>query len=338
MKETNKNLSSIGEFGLIEEYIAPEFKDLVKKHMTGIGDDCSIVPINDSLSHIFTTDMLIEKTHFLREKITPYQLGFKSLAVNLSDIAAMGGNPIGSYISIGLPKDIELSWVEQFMHGYKALSQKENVPLLGGDTTSSENAIIINVGISGEIKNQNIKRRSDAREEDIICLTGQTGDSAAGLQALFKDLPADENTKPLYDQHLSPYPHVSEGKWLSQFKEVHAMMDVSDGISSDLVHILKASSVKGIIEMEKLPMSYTLIDFCKTHDLNPIELALSGGEDYVLLLTIDNKSFANIAHKFHEEFNKPLYPIGAIKKGAPEIQYFKNNQQIKDIKKGYSHF
>ncbi len=338
MKETDKNLSGIGEFGLIEEYIAPEFKDLVKKHMTGIGDDCSIVPISETNSHIFTTDMLIEKTHFLRDKITPYQLGFKSLAVNLSDIAAMGGRPIGSYISIGLPKDIKLNWIEDFMHGYKALSQKEDVPLLGGDTTSSENAIIINVGISGEIKNQNIKKRSDAREKDIICLTGQTGDSAAGLQALFKDLPVDESTKPLYDQHLTPYPHVSEGKWLAQFKEVHAMMDVSDGVSSDLKHILKASSVKGIIELEKIPLSPTLTHFCKAHDLNSVELALTGGEDYVLLLTIDNKSFANISHKFQDEFNKPLYPIGTIKKGAPEIQYYKNNEQIKEIKKGYSHF
>jgi thiamine-monophosphate kinase len=338
MKEKDKNLSSVGEFGLIEEYITPEFKDLVKKHMTGIGDDCSIVPINETTSHLFTTDMLIEKTHFLRDKITPYQLGFKSLAVNLSDIAAMGGTPVGSYISIGLPKDIKLSWIEEFMHGYKALSQLENVPLLGGDTTSSENAIIINVGISGEINNQNIKRRSDAKDEDIICLTGRTGDSAAGLQALFKDLPVDEITKSLYDQHLSPYPHVSEGKWLSRFKEVHAMIDVSDGVSSDLMHILKASSVKGIIDLKKIPLSSILKDFCKTYDLNPIELALSGGEDYVLLLTVDKNSFDNLSQKFRENFNRPLYPIGQIKQGAPEILYYKDKQQIKDIKKGYSHF
>ena len=338
MKETNKKLSSIGEFGLIEEYIAPEFKDLVKKHMTGIGDDCSIIPINETNAHLFTTDMLIEKTHFIRDKITPYQLGFKSLAVNLSDIAAMGGTPVGSYISIGLPKDIELSWIKEFMEGYKALSQKENVPLLGGDTTSSESYIIINVGISGEIKSNHIKKRSQAREGDIICLTGYTGDSAAGLQALFKDLPVNESTKPLYNQHLSPYPHVSEGKWLAQFKDVHAMMDVSDGVSSDLMHILKASRVKGIINIKKIPMSPALLDFCRAHEFNPLELAISGGEDYVLLLTIDHKSFANIAHKFQDEFKKPLYPIGTIKKGAPEIQYYKNNEQIKDIKKGYTHF
>ncbi len=338
MEETKKNLKSIGEFGLINEYIAPEFKELVKEHMTGIGDDCSIIPVSETTSHIFTTDMLIEKTHFLRDKITPYQLGFKSLAVNLSDIAAMGGNPVGSYISIGLPKDINLSWIEDFMKGYKALSEKEDVPLLGGDTTSSENYIVINIGVTGEISNQNIKKRSAAEKGDIICITGETGESAAGLQALFLDLPEDNNTKSLFDKHLSPYPHVSEGKWLAKYKEVHAMIDVSDGISSDLMHILNASSRKGNIELEKIPMTNSLLNFCNMHQINPIELALSGGEDYVLLLTISNESFEDIAKNFMDEFQKPLYPIGKIEDGMPEITYYKNNQQVENIKKGYTHF
>ena len=336
--EKTKNLRSVGEFGLINEYIAPEFKDLVKENMTGIGDDCSIIPISEMTSHIFTTDMLIEKTHFLRDKITPYQLGFKSLAVNLSDIAAMGGTPVGSYISIGLPKDIELSWIKEFMRGYKALSEKEDVPLLGGDTTSSDNSIIINIGVTGEIANQNIKKRSAAETGDIICITGETGESAAGLQALFLDIPEDNKTKPLFDKHLSPYPHISEGKWLAKHKGVHAMIDVSDGISSDLMHILKASSRKGNIELEKIPMTNSLLKFCNTHQVNPIELALSGGEDYVLLLTISSESFEDIAKNFMDEFQKPLYPIGKIDDGTPKINYYKNNQQVENIKKGYTHF
>src|SRR6056297_3253189 len=105
-------ISSIGEFGLIEDIIAPEFKKLVNKHLTGIGDDAAIIPIDAHTSHVYTTDMLIEKTHFLRDKISAYQLGYKSLSVNLSDIAAMGGKPLGSYLSIGLPKDMEVEWVE----------------------------------------------------------------------------------------------------------------------------------------------------------------------------------------------------------------------------------
>jgi len=331
-------LSNIGEFGLIEEYIAPEFQALVKKHLTGIGDDCSIIPINDTTSHIFTTDMLIENTHFLREKISPFQLGFKSLAINLSDIAAMGGTPIGSYISIGLPKDIELEWVTQFMGGYKQLSQQEDVPLLGGDTTSSEKPIIINVGVTGEMMTEKIKKRSTAESGDIICLTGETGDSAGGLQALFLDLETDERYHPLVQQHLTPYPHVAQGKWLANFSEVHAMMDVSDGISSDLTHILKASHKKGTLFLDKLPISNTLLTFCQDQEINAEQLATSGGEDYVLLLTVQKKAFDKIAEQFMDQFQTPLYPIGEIESGKPEIIYYRNNQQIQSQKKGFSHF
>ncbi len=332
-------ISKIGEFGLIEEVIAPEFRELVNKHLTGIGDDAAIVPIDKHTSHIYTTDMLIEKTHFLRDKISPYQLGYKSLSVNLSDIAAMGGKPIASYLSIGLPKDMEVEWVEEFMKGYKALSEEFQVPLLGGDTTSSEDKIIINVGVTGEIPAKNIKLRSAAQENDVICLTGKVGDSAGGLQFILNDLPVDNQAEKLLEQHLTPTPHIIEGIWLSEFDAVHAMMDVSDGIASDLKHILKASAgLKGIIELDNIPMSEELIHQSETHQWNPLELSVSGGEDYVLLLTVDKKEYETLAGKFREQFSRPLYKIGYLEHGKREIIYLKNNKEVKDLKEGYSHF
>lgn len=331
-------ISRIGEFGLIEQVIAPEFKELVNKHLTGIGDDAAIIPVDEQISHIYTTDMLIERTHFLRDKISPYQLGYKSLSVNLSDIAAMGGKPIATYLSIGLPKDMEVEWVEEFMRGYKALSEKYNVPLLGGDTTSSEDKIIISVGVTGEMPVNNIKLRSAARENDVICLTGKVGNSAGGLQVILNNLPEDPDAKKLLEQHLTPKPHVSEGLWLSQFDSVHAMMDVSDGIASDLRHILKASRLKGTIELEHIPMSDELIRQSEDHQWNPLELAVSGGEDYVLLLTVDKNKYDALAGKFWEEFSKPLYRIGYLEEGAPQIFYLKDNKEVMDLKEGYSHF
>ncbi|MGM0531774.1 MAG: thiamine-phosphate kinase [Bacteroidota bacterium] len=332
-------ISKIGEFGLIEEVIAPEFRELVNQHLTGIGDDAAIIPIDEHTSHIYTTDMLIEKTHFLRDKISPYQLGYKSLSVNLSDIAAMGGKPIGSYLSIGLPKDMEVEWVEEFMKGYKALSEEFHVPLLGGDTTSSEDKIIVNVGVTGEVPAKNIKLRSAAQENDVICLTGKVGDSAGGLQLILNDLPADNHAEKLLDQHLTPPPHILEGLWLSEFDEVHAMLDVSDGIASDLKHILKASAgLKGIIELEDIPMSDELIRQSETYQWNPLELAVSGGEDYVLLLTVDKNQYETLAGKFREQFSRPLYKIGYLEKGDTRIIYLKNKKEMKDLKEGYSHF
>ena len=331
-------ISKLGEFGLIEQVIAPEFKELVNKHITGIGDDCAIIPISKTTSHLHTTDMLVEKTHFLRDKITPYQLGFKSLAVNLSDIAAMGGRPLASYLSIGLPKDMDVEWMEEFMRGYKDLSEDEDVPLLGGDTTSSHGPIVINVGVTGEIHNQHIKKRSDAWAGDILCLSGEIGDSAGGLQVILDGLPESQIASQLLDQHLTPYPHVSEGLWLAQHQEVHAMIDVSDGIGSDLQHILKASQLKGYIELEKLPISAELRQQSGTYEWNAMEMAISGGEDYVLLLSVDAGHFEKMAEGFQKEFGRSLHPIGYLSQGNPVITYMKDNQEVKDLKAGYRHF
>ncbi|MEA2107651.1 MAG: thiamine-phosphate kinase [Bacteroidota bacterium] len=331
-------LSKLSEFRLIEEVIAPEFKELVKKPMTGIGDDCAIIPIDEHNSYIFTTDMLIEKIHFLRDKISAFQLGYKSLSVNLSDIAAMGGKPIASYLSIGLPKDMEVEWVEEFMKGYKELSKKYHTPLLGGDTTGSEDNIIINVGVTGKIATKNIKLRSTAKKGDIICLTGRVGDSAGGLKMIMNNLPKDRNAQKLLDQHLTPPPHIEEGLWLSQFDSVHAMMDVSDGIASDLKHILKASHLKGTIQLENIPMSEELIRQSENNGWNQLELSVSGGEDYVLLMTIDKKEYEILERKFREKFSRPLYRIGFLEKGTPKIVYLKDKQEVKDLKEGYTHF
>jgi thiamine-monophosphate kinase len=331
-------ISKLGEFGLIEEVIAPGFKELVNKHITGIGDDAAIIPVNARNSQLHTTDMLIEKTHFLRDKISPFQLGYKSLSVNLSDIAAMGGTPVASYLSIGLPKNMEVEWVEEFMRGYKSLSQQFHVPLLGGDTTSSEDKIIINVGVTGEMASENIKLRSAALPGDVVCETGKVGDSAGGLQAILRNISENQDVKNLLSQHLTPAPHVDEGKWLARFHSVHAMMDVSDGIASDLKHILKASRLKGTIEVEKIPMSGALIRQSEANNWNPLKLAVSGGEDYVLLLTLDEQAYESVEGKFREKFSKPLYRIGYLEEGTPQIIYLKDHQEVKDLKEGYSHF
>ncbi|MBS3806594.1 MAG: thiamine-phosphate kinase [Bacteroidales bacterium] len=331
-------ISKLGEFGLIEQVIAPEFKELVNQHITGIGDDCAIMPISKNTSHLHTTDMLIENTHFLRDKIAPYQLGFKCLAVNLSDIAAMGGKPLASYLSIALPKDMDVEWMEEFMRGYKDLSEDEDVPLLGGDTTSSQGPIVINVGVTGEINNQHIKKRSDGRPGDILCLSGEIGDSAGGLQVILDALPEDPITARLLDQHLTPYPHVSEGLWLARHQGVHAMIDVSDGIGSDLQHILKASNVKGFIELEQLPISAELRQQAGACGWNAMELAISGGEDYVLLLSMDANQYEKLSGGFRREFGRSLHPIGHLSQGDPVITYMKDKQEVKDLKEGYRHF
>ena len=277
--------------------------------IVGIGDDCAVLPRGDGLDTLVTTDLLIEDRHFLLRDITPYQLGWKSAAVNISDIAAMGGTPEASFLSIALPKTLPAGtaaagresgefapgtagsaasgresgesapesagvnedgdsvgrWVDRFIDGYKALSDRFGVPLLGGDTSASPDKLFINVTVLGTCPHGAARLRSAARPGDLVCVTGSLGDAAAGLKLILERTKAasdgsqersstgDSAEERLIRRHYMPMPRVKEGISLRQCPGVHAMMDVSDGIASDLRHILEASgavwkSVRGAQE------------------------------------------------------------------------------------------
>ena len=309
-------LSDLGEFGLIaqirERFPAPD-------GTTGIGDDCAILPQRDGRDTLVSTDMLVEGTHFLRDDIPPYDLGWKSAAVNLSDIAAMGGQPSGTFLSLALPADLDAGWVEEFLRGYSDISARYSTPLLGGDTTASPDRICINVAVLGECPTGMARRRSDARVGDLVCVTGTLGDSAAGLKAILEGVEHDADVQALIDRHYRPLPRVEEGRQLAATPGVHAMMDISDGIGSDLKHIIEASSRFGRaatagaekepslrsemplqqhptetgkhfnaeIDPSAIPLSAMLRRVCDKFGWDATELAVSGGEDYELLFTVD---------------------------------------------------
>ena len=280
----DKTLSSLGEFGLIERlrqrFPAPE-------GLTGIGDDCAILPQQSGRDTLVSTDMLIEGTHFLRGDIPPYALGWKSAAVNISDIAAMGGRPTATFLSLALPADLGTAWVDEFFRGYTTLSKRFGAALLGGDTTGSPRGICINVAVLGECPGGTARKRSDAREGDLVCVSGNLGDSALGLRAILEGLERDADIQALIDRHYLPLPRVEEGLRLASTAGVHAMMDLSDGLASDLPHILEASGKGAEIDTAALPLSDTLKRVCTRLDWDPLPFALGGGEDYELLFTVD---------------------------------------------------
>lgn len=275
-------VDKIGEFGLIEQ-IKSRFA--VPVGVEGIGDDCAILPQQEGRDTLVSTDLLVEGVHFLRNDIPPQLLGWKSAAVNLSDIAAMGGSPIGTFLSIALPHNVEAHWVEQFLDGYKEISDIFNTPLLGGDTTSSIDKICINVGVLGETLRGHSKKRSMAQIGDFVCVTGCLGDSACGLQIVLNHVERHADEKHLVERHYRPVPRVEMGLQLAQNNAVHAMMDISDGIGSDLNHILKASKVGAAVDVERIPLSVEMQRVCKMQGWNPLDLAIGGGEDYELLFT-----------------------------------------------------
>lgn len=331
-------LKEIGEFGFIERF-SPKFKSLLTKNVLGIGDDCAVLPMNDTDDLLVTTDMLMEDVHFLRDKITPWQLGYKSVAVNLSDVAAMGGTPLGTFLSIAIPPGIDVEYLDEFMNGYRAISDKYATPLCGGDTTKSVKHLAVNVAVIATCPKGQAKLRCSARTGDLVCVTGFVGDSAGGLHTILHHVePSSADVDYLLQRHCTPEPRVHEGMALLGFSGVHAMMDISDGIASDLVHILKASGKSARIELQQLPLSEPLRRVCRQYNWRAEHLAVGGGEDYELLFTVAPEQLPEIQKQFKTKFNTSVSVIGAIEDGTPEIRWYKNGQKTIFSETGFNHF
>lgn len=318
-------MSTKGEFGLID-FIRGHFP--VPANVTGIGDDCAILPPS-SEELLFSTDLLMEGVHFLRNESSPEDVGWKAAAVNFSDIAAMGGTPVATFLSIAIPKDAQGEWAERFIQGYAEISHLYGVPLLGGDTTSSLRDIAVNVGVMGRCEPGKALTRDQARVGDTVYVTGPLGDSAAGLQAILNKIPRTQAVEQLIRRHKRPIPQVEAGKALLQTGSVHAMMDVSDGIASDLRHILKASGVGAVVAFDRLPCSEEMATVCKEQGWNRYELAVSGGEDFELLFTGSDG--------LEKQLDFPIYPIGTVVAGK-DLIWTIDNEPVEADFTGYKHF
>lgn len=323
-------LKEIGEFGFIKR-ISSQFNALLPEDILGIGDDCAVIPQGGS-NLIVTTDMLVEDVHFLRSKISAFELGYKSLAVNLSDIAAMGGEPIASFISLALPADIDVDYMEEFYKGYNKLSAQHSVPLLGGDTTKSPDKLVINVAVLGKAKRPVL--RSMAKPNQHICVTGPLGSSACGLHLVLNSLKGVDS---LLSAHNMPVPRIQEGLLIGSAAGIGGMMDISDGMGSDMSHIIEHSGVGARIFLDKLPISEDCIATAGLYGLDPVELAVSGGEDYELLFTFDKEEFEHLAAEFKAEFGRDLYVIGETTESG-KFEYMKDGLVVDRNLKGFNHF
>ena len=307
------------EFGFIGD-IATLFSTLPHSGFEPIGDDCTVLPMGDE-ALVMTTDMLVEDIHFLRGASSPEEVGEKSLMVNISDVAAMGATPVATLLSIALPESAQGEWAERFMRGYYEASAREGVALVGGDTTASRDKISINVVAVGRAPMANVKRRSAAKVGDVIAVTGKLGISSKGLvDIMFGDL----NTEAA-KAHRRGQARTAEGAWLGAREEVHAIMDISDGIGSDIKHIMEQSKVGATINLEQVPTDYD------------IRYATTGGEDYELLLTIEPESFDTVAQALYDATGTTLTAIGTIT--DTEALTWLDNGTPSDIEiRGFEHF
>ena len=274
------NLAAIGEFGFINR---------IKGKITGnsgvflgIGDDAAATGMTPGMLLLTTTDMLIQGVHFDLAWHDPVSLGRKSLAVNLSDIAAMGGNPRYALLSLAIPAELNLEFIESFMDGFLEQADRFGVTLIGGDTSASKTGFVVSVTLLGEQFPDKIAKRSGACHGDLICVSGTLGDSALGLDLLRAGCCSGNAVK----RHLDPVPRVKLGKILAEKKVPSAMIDISDGLYADLGHILESSSTGAQICMDAIPLSDDFRKCVASNSPDYYKFPLAGGEDYELLFTL----------------------------------------------------
>lgn len=338
-------LKNIGEFGLIKKVT----KDITVDKSTvvvGVGDDVAVIKTKSEKYALLTCDVLIEGTHFKRETITPFQLGRKAIAINVSDIAAKGGIPNQALISIGLTKDIKVEYVEEIYRGIKDCAKKYDIDIVGGNTALSRNKIFVDIFLIGEIEPEFLLLRSGAKVGDRILVTGNLGDSSAGLKIIenqdikFTDIKLEKRYKNnLKIAHLNPYPRLVEGRIIAKNKLANCMMDISDGLSGDLAKICEESNVGALIWEEKIPMSKETFAFAKSIGKNPLDFAIHGGEDYELLLTALPENVDTIIGKVKKKTETKVTEIGEIKDKEFCIKIAKTDGKVAPLNiYGWDHF
>ena len=273
---------SIGEFGLIDR-IARVLRRPADGVVLGIGDDTAVLDTGGPRLLLATVDMQVEGRHFLRGRTPPELLGRRVGAVNLSDIGAMGGTPRWALVSLALPRSLPVAWVEQFYAGLDTILGEFGAYVVGGNL-SGGTRITADLTLLGEVERNHLRTRDGARPGDAICVTGTLGRSAAGRAALDAGRGGEAEAAAIR-AHLAPMPRVREGQVLAASGRVTAMLDLSDGLASDLRHICAASGVGAVVHTDRLPIAGDTRGIASSLQLDPVALALGGGEDFELLFT-----------------------------------------------------
>lgn len=340
--EKRSEIAQLGEFGLIDR-IASKFESRNKNTKKGIGDDAAVLEGGDDFI-LVSTDMLLEGIHFNMSYVPLKHLGYKAVAVNVSDIAAMNGKPEQITVSLGLSNRFSLEAVDELYAGIKAACENYNVDLMGGDTTTSPFGLIISISVVGRVQKDKVAYRSGAKVNDIICVTGDLGAAYLGLQVLERERevfltnpemqPDLDRYEYLVSRQLKPEARMDIIHELDELSIVPtSMIDISDGLASELLHLSKSSGVGMKIFEDKLPIDSQAFETAVEFKLDPITCALNGGEDYELLFTISPGDYEKI--KNHPD----IHFIGHTHGNAQQNIMLTKHEMVVPLKaQGWNHF
>lgn len=305
----------------------------------GIGDDCAVLEPGTGAFLLATTDLLIEDVHFRRRYAEPADIGWKSLAVSLSDIASMGGRPRWALIALACPDGTTAEEVEAFYESLGALANEHGVAIVGGDTSASPRGWTVNLTLLGDARRP--IRRSTARIGDVVAVTGALGRSAAGLALLEHGAPADVPAEMLADltrAHLRPLPRVREGSWLGDADGVSAMIDLSDGLAADLRHIAEESHVGARVDLARVPVSEATRRVADRLGADALAWATGGGEDYELLLTCSRDTVGHLHDGLSRATGTGLVVIGDIVPASEGVVCVDASGHATSATSGWQHF
>ncbi len=311
----------------------------------GIGDDAAVFKSVTGNDVVVSTDLLVEGIDFRRDTTFPGLLGHKALAVSLSDIAAMGARPRWALLSIGVPENIwQSEFLDQFYVGFFQLADRYGIKLIGGDISRTAEKIVIDSIVLGESRVGQEVFRSGAKPGDAIYVTGFLGDSAAGLRLLERGArlhserltnAAAHSVDPLLLRHLRPEPRVGWGILLGERQLATAMIDISDGLSSDINHLCEESKVGALIEASSIPINQLVVEICGRRALDPLMLALHGGEDFELLFTVQPENLSQLPRRVD---GVPATRIGAIMESTEGVRIAEGPRAWNLEPGGWEHF
>jgi thiamine-monophosphate kinase len=343
-KNTSKtSISDLGEFGLID-HLTKNFKIKRESTVKGIGDDAAVISCKEGEQLVITTDLMLEGVHFNLSYMPLKHLGYKAVIVNLSDVYAMNAEPTQITVSIAVSNRFPVEALEDLYEGIHTAAKYYNIDVVGGDTTSSTTGLLISITAIGHVKKENIVYRDTAKVNDLIVVTGDIGAAYLGLQVLEREKSVFEvnpQSKPdleaytyLIERHLKPEARRDIPKLLSELNvKPTSMIDISDGLSSEIIHICKNSKVGCNLYEDKIPLDPQVISTCEEFKMDSTTIALSGGEDYELLFTVKTEDYPKI------KANPNLTVIGHItnkKEGMHLIT--RANTKIPLIARGWNSF
>ena len=287
-----------------------KFPSTTRGLRTGIGDDAAVIRPAARMEWVVTTDAFLENVHFMRRVHPPKAVGYKSLARATSDLAGMGAHPRYFLLTLALPLSCTKKWLDDFLDGLALAARRFGLTLVGGDT-SKYPSVLVSLTVLGEIEPGKAILRSGARPGDMICVSGKLGEAELGLLLMQRGLHKRKRWKKLMSKHFRPEPRLALGQWLAAHGRATAMIDTSDGLSTDLGHICEASGVGAKVWADKIPLVSVPEDM-SILGLDPLRLALHGGEDYELLFTVPKRLALHLPSKAG---GVPITTIGEITRG-----------------------